>query len=571
MKKVLNLIIALAITTTAVAQSTFVSTLKAKAKKGANIYGVVECDGKPVVGVAVSDGYNIVKTDKKGVYNLVSEKRNGNVFITIPSGYEALTAGCDVVPQFWAELTADKDTAERHDFALKAVDNSRHVIVAVTDIHLANRLNDVNLFTNSFIPSLKKEIEQYRSKGIPVYTISMGDSSFDIYWYDYLYDIGDFRKTLSTAGYPTQFFNTMGNHDNDGATVCDANTDFNASAKYRKAFGPTYYSVNIGQCHYVMLDNVVYHNEPKSGAKKGKNIIGARNYTAALSTEQMEWLKKDLETVADKSTPIIISVHSPILRYKNYMDGEIDIRLPEGQQQEFSSLLKDFKTVHILSGHTHRNRCCHGYRDTSKPDIANIIEHTVSAVSGTRWHTSAFGGPQISVTGDPSGCKIFTIDDKNIEWYFKATEFERDVQFRCFDMNAVRDYYKNNNEVRVFLNHYPKRTNYGEYKKDNAVMIHVWDWAVDWKIKVTENGKELEVKRKKAENPQYVVSYDIPKRLWMFDLDSNSGNKSHKHPHMFHVVTSAPDSTLEITVTDSFGKEYHQTIVRPKPFSVNIE
>ena len=176
-----------------------------------------------------------------------------------------------------------------------------------------------------------------------------------------------------------------------------------------------------------------------------------------------------------------------------------------------------------------------------------------------------------SVTGDPSGCKIFTIDDKNIEWYFKATEFERDVQFRCFDMNAVRDYYKNNNEVRVFLNHYPKRTNYGEYKKDNAVMIHVWDWAVDWKIKVTENGKELEVKRKKAENPQYVVSYDIPKRLWMFDLDSNSGNKSHKHPHMFHVVTSAPDSTLEITVTDSFGKEYHQTMVRPKPFSVNIE
>lgn len=102
-------------------------------------------------------------------------------------------------------------------------------------------------------------------------------------------------------------------------------------------------------------------------------------------------------------------------------------------------------------------------------------------------------------------------------------------------------------------------------------MIHVWDWAIDWKIKVTENGKELEVKRKKSENPQYVVSYDIPKRLWMFDLGSSSGNKAHKHPHMFHVVASSPDSTLEVTVTDSFGNQYHQTMVRPKPFSVNIE
>ena len=40
--------------------------------------------------------------------------------------------GNDVVPQFWAELSSDIEEIERHDFALKAVDNDRHVIVALT-------------------------------------------------------------------------------------------------------------------------------------------------------------------------------------------------------------------------------------------------------------------------------------------------------------------------------------------------------------------------------------------------------------------------------------------------------
>ena len=571
MKKLTTLILALLATATAVAQSTFISALDAKPAKDATIYGVVECDGKPLEGVIVSDGYSIVKTDKKGVYNITSQKRNGTVFITIPSGYEALTEGADVVPQFWAHLTAEPAVAERHDFTLRKVDNDRHVIVAVTDIHLANRLNDVEVFTNSFVPSLTAEIEQYRQQGIPVYTICMGDSSFDLYWYDYNYDICDFRRTLAKANYPTQFFNSMGNHDNDGATPCDENTDFNATAKYRKAFGPTYYSFNLGKVHYIMLDNQLYLNEPSPKAKKGSGIVGARNHTPAITREQFDWLAKDLATVTDPATPIVIGLHSPIFRYKNYMDGEVDIRLPEEQQQEFVALLKPFKSVNIISGHTHRNRCCYGYRDTSKPDIANITEHTVVAVSGTRWHTSAFGGPQIGVTGEPAGCKIFPIDGTDIKWYFKPTEFDASTQFRCFDMNAVRDYYRTNGEVKVLLDHFPNRTNYANFKKQNAVIVHVWDWAPDWQISITENGKELEVIRRKLDHPHYMIAYDIPKRLWMFDLGSASGKKKANNQHMFQAIASSPNSTIEVVVTDAFGNKYHQTMERPKPFHLHIK
>jgi hypothetical protein len=568
MKRILNLLLLLAVFTTATAQSTFQSALKAKAKGGANIYGVVECDGKPVQGVAVSDGYQIVLTNKKGQYALQSEKRNGNVFITIPSGYEAVCVGDDVVPPFWAELNGDVKSAERHDFALKAVNNDKHVVVAAADIHIANHHNDLSNFRDVFIPQLKEEIEQYRKAGIPVYTFCLGDSTHEIYWYDYLFDIGDFRKLLAQIKYPTPLFNTMGNHDNDGATPCNENTDFNATAKYRKAFGPTYYSVNIGKVHYVMLDNIHYINAP--GGKKAKGIVGARNYTCDITPEQLAWLKKDLELVTDKSTPIVVGVHSPIYRYKNGMKGKINSTLAEPSASEFAALLQPFSNVHIISGHAHRNRTTYGCDDKNQTDIANIIDHNIVAVSGSLWYSSGFGGPMLGSLGEPAGCKIFTIDNKDIKWYFNPTQLPAKEQFRCFDMNAVRDYFKRNGEVRVFIDHFPERTDYAEWETDNAVMIHVWDWANDWKIKVTENGKELKVTRKKAENPQMLVGLDIPNTLWLHKFDKKN-NKRKMHPHMFHVVTSAPNTTIEVTVTDRFGNEYHQTMERPKPFSVHMK
>ena len=568
MRKILLLTVFVLSFITSSAQSTFTSNLAARAKGNANIYGVVECDGKPVEGVAVSDGYTIVLTDRKGQYCFRSAKRNGNVFITIPSGYEAVRDGNDVVPQFWAELCCDIDSTERHDFALKAVDNDRHVIVAVADIHIANHHNDMSNFRDIFIPKLNKELEKYHNAGIPAYTFCLGDSTHDLYWYDYLYDIGDFRSTLEEIRYPTPLFNTLGNHDHDGATPCDENTDFNAAAKYRKAFGPTYYSVNIGKIHYIMLDNMKYVNTP--GGKIAKGIVGTRNCKTELSAEQLEWLKKDLELVTDKNTPIVIGVHSPIYRYRNGMDGEINNALSEPGGSLLTDLLQPFPNVHVISGHAHRNRTTYGRDDSSKPEIANIIEHNIVAVSGSLWYSSGFGEPMLGSLGEPAGCKIFTIDNTRIEWYFSPTQLPSSEQFRCFDMNTVREYFKNNGEVRVFIDHFPGRTDYAGWDTDNSVMINVWDWANDWKIKVTENGKELDVKRCKAENPQMLIGLDIPNSLWNQDFDSKK-NKRKLHPHMFHVIASGPDTTIEVTVTDCFGNEYKQTMVRPKLFHLHMK
>ncbi|MBQ9138723.1 MAG: calcineurin-like phosphoesterase C-terminal domain-containing protein [Alistipes sp.] len=567
MKKTLTLILLLIAAVTVSAQSNFTSTLKAKAKKGVTIYGTVECDGRPLAGVAVSDGYQIVQTNKKGQYALASQKQNGYVFITIPSGYEAVTEGADVVPQFWATLTADATTAERHDFTLKAVDNDHHAIVAVADIHISNHHNDLSCFRDIFIPQLKAEVEQYRKAGIPVYTLCLGDSSHEIYWYDYNQDIRSFCRTLADVGYPTPLFNTMGNHDNDGGVPHSPTVDFDATAKYREAFGPRYYSFNIGKIHYVVLDNIHYINKP--GGKKAKGIVGSRNYSYDITPEQLAWLEKDLALVTDKSTPIVIGVHSPIYRYKNGMSGKVNINLEEQSGKALTELLRPFSTVHVLSGHTHRNRITICSGDKSQPELANIVDHNIVAVSGSLWYSSAFGGPMLGSLGEPAGYKIFTMDDKDIKWRFKATQYSADEQFTCFDMNAVRDYFRTNGEVRVFLDHFPKRTDFAEWESENSIMVNIWDWCDGWKIEISENGTPLEVTRRKVEHPQMIVGLDIPNTLWRIKFDQKN-NKRKAHPHMFHAVASAPDTTIEVTVTDCFGKQYKQTMVRPKPFSLNM-
>ena len=568
-------LLALCTALSAMAQSTFTSSLPAKPKKGTTIYGTVECNGAPLAGVAVSDGYTIVTTDKKGVYQIASEKRNGNVFITIPSGYEAMTSTetFDPIPQFWADLKADAQTAERHDFELKAVDNHNHVMLAITDVHISNQLDDLKQFNSVVMPRIREEVEKYRSQGIPVYTMCMGDSSFDLFWYDFRFDIGDFRKAVCDNKYPTTMFHTMGNHDNDGATQPTAETDFNATARYRQVFGPTYYSFNIGGIHYVMLDDIFYHNEPNPSAKTGGNIAGSRNHSSGVSTEQLEWLKKDLALVTDKSTPIVVGMHCPVYRTKQHNGTELMSYFHNSERKrdlapalEFSELFKEFEQVHYVSGHTHKLYTTRCKLDTSHPVLANTIDHNVGGICGAWWFTGAHGGLHLAPDGAPAGFKVFTINDKSIEWYYTSADDGAQKQFRTFDLNEVGKFYAESGEMQVFLHNHTKRTKF-QSVKPNRVAIHIWDWDPEWKISVKENGVELPVTHRPMENPQYTLSYYIPKTIWRRELFVKRYDTPEKTRHMFHVTASSPTSTLEITVTDPFGRTYTETMERPKAFS----
>lgn len=518
-------------------------------KPGMTIKGVVSADGKPLAGVVVSDGHEVTTTDRSGCYWLPSAKRNGNVFISIPSGYEVPVKWA--MPQFWAGLETPAGVVERHDFTLTKVDNDNHILLAVTDMHLSDQYNDLEQFCTTFLPSVRDVVRN--AGGRRVYTLNTGDMSFDVYWYSCRYPIEAYKKTMEIVNYPTPVFHAVGNHDNDGATPYSDSTDFVSAARYRRTLGPTYYSFNIGKVHYVVLDNIVYLNEP--GGKKAENIAGSRNYTRRVTPEQLEWLKKDLALVKDPTAPVIVGMHAAAYHYKGITPEVVSWFSKPEYSAELTACFDGFEDVHYITGHTHMNNTTYVSE--------TLTEHNLGAVCASWWVSGAHHYQNLCPDASPGGYGVFEIDGKRMKWHYHSIDGGAERQFRAFDMNEVRRYYSESEELEKFIGHYPARRDFRQIE-DNIVYLNVWNWAPDWKISVTENGRELDVVRERAEDPLYTISYELLKIRKAGNYPS--GYKERLLNHMFRVEASSPTSTLEIRVTDRFGRVYTERMERPKVF-----
>lgn len=252
------------------------------------------------------DGEEVTTTDDNGYYWLGSRKYHGYVFVSQPSGYEPLTVNS--LPQFWQPLTESQFVCEQHNFELEKVDNDNHIMLVTADIHLANRVNDLKQYKELFIPDITQTIETYG--GRPVYTMVLGDMTWDQFWYDTKYNMESYLKTLADAKIPSTFYHLPGNHDNDPYYA----GDFQAEAAYKKYLGPTYYSFNLGKVHYIALDNNVYIN---NGASVGTS--GDRSFGNYLTQIELDWLKKDLALVS-KNTPVVVGLHCPVFGFNSSLE-----------------------------------------------------------------------------------------------------------------------------------------------------------------------------------------------------------------------------------------------------------
>lgn len=79
---------------------------------------------------------------------------------------------------------------------------------------------------------------------------------------------------------------------------------------YRRVIGPNYYSFNLGQFHFVVLDDIVY--------------TGVNTYNTYVEDVQLAWLERDLSYI-DASTPIVVLTHAPLFRYTGMADGVLQM------------------------------------------------------------------------------------------------------------------------------------------------------------------------------------------------------------------------------------------------------
>ncbi len=518
--------------------------------EGATIYGLVSTPQGGVKGVVVSDGVEVTTTDDNGVYNLKSNKQYGYVFISVPSGYEVEADG--VLPRMYHLTTADKSTAERADFRLTEVPGQdTYKVFFLGDMHLANRTDDAAQFKQ-----FTADFNKYRSScnGQKMYAVTLGDMTWDLYWYDNKYQITDYIKTINEQVKGIQIFHTMGNHDYD----YKAFNDFDAALQYRTHLTPGYYSFNIGKVHYVVLDDIDCD---------GYDGTTARLYTKNLSDDQLAWLAKDLAYV-NKSTPLIITAHAPFFRPTE--TGSYKYDHDATSTDKLLTLLDGYK-VHFVTGHTHMN-----YNVPAKHAVSggrDIMEHNVAAICASWWWSGHLTpGMHLSTDGTPGGYAIWDINGTDIKWIYKGTNLSENVQFHSYDLNKVKfsasDVPEMSGSAKV-TKEFDKYTDAYPANSNNEVLINVWNWDPSWTITVTtESGQNLTCTPVTAYDPLHIAALTV-KRFNKANLSSVPSFITEEFVHFFKVKAPDATSTLKITVKDQFGNTWTEDMKRPKAFSTD--
>lgn len=525
------------VTLTSSVKVQIIVTLPQTPSADANLYGLVLSGTKPLAGVCVSDGFDVVQTDSRGYYELKSDKAHKYVFVTLPSGYAAESDG--IIPKIWQKTAKPASEAERIDFRLHSDgDQTRHTLLVMGDLHLAKRTNDRGQYAK-----FTDEVNSYLSehKGEKVYGLTLGDMTWDLYWYQNGYAFRDYLADANAIK-GMQIFHTIGNHDHDMNAVGDWDTVI----EYKDIIAPDYYSFNIGGVHYIVLDNIQCTNAVPS-KKDGSN----RTYVETVVPDDLNWLVKDLKHVS-KDTPVVVAMHASLYT----QTGSISLK----NGADLISYFNGYEDVTFVTGHTHKMWTI---------DNGRIHEHNTGAVCAA-WWWAGYYHPTLNIAQDgaPGGYRVMDVNGKSISSYYKGTGRDAAQQFRVYDRNCI------NIDAAALA---PAKaaefdsdlTKYGAYNTastSNQVLINVWDYNKDWKISVTEGGKELKVSQITAYDPLYLITYCAGRYAAGAASLSFAPFKTN---HMFSVTASGPDTDLVVKVTDDEGREYVQNVARPLAFSVD--
>lgn len=472
-----------------------------KLRKGMNVAGRVTVDGAPRRGVVVSDGVNVTVTDKKGEYQMRSEGRQ-HLFVSVPADCELPVK--DGLPHFYEEIV-DSLAVNRIDFDLKGIPvKHKWKLLTIADPQIGP--TDTLDYAGIVVPQIAKYASTLTGN---TYGIVLGD----LVWNSpQLYP--EYVRQTTRIGVP--LFSVIGNHDHNEKVHNDTESD----REFRNAVGPTYYSANIGDCHIVALDDVLY------SGKKNRN-----DYTGRITEQQLQWLKKDLEHVAKDKT-IIVGLHIPTSRRNSKAHLE--------NSEELYALLRPFKRVEILSGHTH-----YQFTTTIEP---NITETTFGAAMGAFWYP-------ICNDGSPRGFAVLEFDGPElVDKYYVGAGLPRDYQMKLY---APAD--------AVLWN--PEHNPGDPYDK---VLINLFCWHTDWNVEVSQdNGPFTPLPPDSRLVPEKVGGKcwdpDVRKCLKDGRIPANHGGSKplNINDHMFLYTPTPSWQTVKVRATDPYGNVYADSICNP--------
>ena len=381
------------------------------------LYGLARdaSTGEPIVGLPVTDGFSYAVTDANGVYQMVKHNQARCVYPSIPAEYE-IPMTEDNQPQIYQYIT---DETQRYDFNLSQRTSSwdDFTIMAITDVHFYTKGDDQtdeeDKFKQYHVPDMNNYLASASASGEiskNVLVFSLGDNTSN--YTDKLPHIKDnLYSLIQMNGQRLPMFHAIGNHDHRG----DGLTDFECTQDFVNVFGPTDYSINVGNAHIVFMDNTicVEAEQPKVYGK-------AMAFERGITDEQWAWLQADLANVKNKENKLLIlCVHAPIFGSTEYLHF-----------RDATGLLKTFGESHIMSGHLHKE-VIRDYTDVWNGMKGRLSQEYNLVALGGSW-TQGWRD-KISVDGTPMGYNVFNVSGNMIkEAFYNPVGQEDNYQFRIY-------------------------------------------------------------------------------------------------------------------------------------------
>jgi hypothetical protein len=430
----------------------------------------------------------VVRSGGDGTYELIADSRQPFVFTGVPAGCR-IPVSEHGTASFHRPLAAALQSELEESFAFETLPqgDQQHALFLLADPQTQDA-RDLGFLHSESVPDLAAELARMGS--LPCVGVACGDIMFDR-----LEHFPEYERAVRAVGFPC--FQVVGNHDVEIAS----RTDDASMRTFERHFGPTYYSFDRGEIHYVVLDDVLWYG---------------RGYLGYLDQRQLDWLASDL-AVLERGARVVVCLHIP-------PKCTLHTRKGEGSPAPSTSVvnrellyerLAPFETT-ILCGHMHETEFL---RD------GGCEIHVCGALCGAWWT-----GP-ICYDGTPNGYMVYEVSGTELKPRYKSTGLPPEHQ------------------MRLLRSGHPG-------SKDRDVLANVWAAGPDWRVAWYENG-ELRgpMTQRRGLDPLSVELHEgagkPTRRAWVDPVPTD---------HLFAASPSRRAREVVVEATDPWGRTFRETL-----------
>ena len=492
--------------------------------------------------VSVSNGIDVVRTDGRGRYQIPIAPESV-LFITKPSDYD-VPVNHDQLPQFYY-LHYPDGTPPVAAFEFPVIAPTGPLPESI-DFPLlpaqAQRSFRALAFADTQTSS-DEELDMLREDVVNELIGNPLGAAFGMVAGDVVDDVLSLyeRHNRMMARIGVEMWNVPGNHDINFRSPDDRYS----TETFKSVFGPTYYSFQYGDVHFVALDNVEYKGD---GQGRFDNTV----YRGFISEEQLAWLRNDLRHV-DRDKLLVIVTHIPLLTFA--LDGQGQ-RFAQGDNINTVNLdallevIDGFRHVYGIAGHDTSNswkvQIDHRHGWYGYPFIA----HTLAEVRGNDWSR----GPR-----DARGVRAATMQDGNPNGYYLISFDGTDCQPRFIPASS-----NPGQPMRIVLDPLPEGTtdadgdivalNRGRLAPGTRLVVNLFDGGERDRVEMRLDGGPFVTMENVLRNDPF-----MERQFQRFQGTEDAFSRPQPSSHIWELALPGDIGpglhTVEVRAEDEFGQQ----------------